>query len=94
MTDTETYTIDLTPTWRQNVSVFIMLLTNGNQEGRDYAKAELYRLAAADAVNSGAKTGTAALESRIEALLDSEDIFVPSDVGDALRDILDGEVSA
>lgn len=38
--------IDLTPTWQGIVPALILLIENGNAEGRKFAQEELMRLAA------------------------------------------------
>lgn len=38
-------TIDLTPTWEQILPTLLMLLENGNAEGRKTARTELARMA-------------------------------------------------
>lgn len=51
-TETESYGVDLTPTWRGILPALIMVLENGSNEGRDLAKDELRRMAhAADQWN-------------------------------------------
>lgn len=39
-------TLDLTPTWAALVPAFVLVLTNGTQEGRDSIRVELARMAA------------------------------------------------
>lgn len=51
-----TGTIDFTPTWRAIVPIIIAALTDGTDEAKNAAKAELYNMAkAADAYNASVK---------------------------------------
>lgn len=38
-------TIDILPTWRQAMSIYITSLEHGNEQGKKSAREELYRIA-------------------------------------------------
>lgn len=38
-------TIDITPTWRQAMQIYIMSLEHGNEQGKKSAREELFRMA-------------------------------------------------
>ena len=49
-------TIDLTPTWETAVHIYLMVLEDGTEEGKDMARKELLRLARTyDALNNNVK---------------------------------------
>ena len=49
-------TIDMTPTWETAVHIYLMVLEDGTEEGKDMARKELLRLARTyDALNTNVK---------------------------------------
>jgi hypothetical protein len=49
-------TIDITPTWEQAVRIYLLVLEDGTEEGKDMARKELLRLARTyDALNNSVK---------------------------------------
>ena len=50
--------VDLTPTWRAAVQIYMAVLENGTEEGKQSARAELLKLAdIVDGMNADAKKG-------------------------------------
>lgn len=56
--------IDLTPTWQEAATIIAAALENGTGEGREMARAELFRMAA---ILDGLKANQTAAKAAIEA---------------------------